>query len=414
MLNHDRAVDRDRTLGRLAEIAKIGALDNGGVCRLALSEEETHARIRCLKCAESIGCESFVDPIGNLFMRWTPPGATSQRPVLVGSHLDSQPVGGNFDGVLGVIAALECIEVLAKHPGSVATPVEVAIWCNEEGARFNPTTMGSAVHAGHLQLDDALAVKAADGMAVGEALAKSLASFAASDITLAPRPLCGAYAAYVELHIEQGPILEDQGVAIGVVTDVQGLAQYRVSVDGVAGHAGAVPMERRADALSSARTLMDAIDQTLRDLHGLRYTIGRFELAPGSINTIASSASFTLDVRHPDRIVLEDAMARVEAALTNARAERLIYQTPVPFDKEITEAIAASAAKRGFSWRRMVSGAIHDAAHVAALCPSGMIFVPCRDGISHNENEFCDPEAVVQGAQVLADTVFALAARPER
>lgn len=410
MLDYARTVDGTRVLNRLQEMSRIGALDNGGVCRLALSDEETRARKKLVQWADALGCERFVDPIGNLFLRWAPSGAANCPPVLVGSHLDSQPVGGNFDGVLGVIAALECLEVLARHPAPGLAPVEIAIWCNEEGARFNPTTMGSAVHAGHLALGDALAVRDVEGESVGEALEASLESFAASGFTFEPRGLGGAYAAYVELHIEQGPVLEREGKAIGVVTNVQGLAQYRVRVSGVAGHAGAVPMEGRADALAGARTIMDALDEALGSLPGLRHTIGRLEIAPGSINTIPASAEFTLDVRHPDRGVLEDAMSRIEAVVAAVDSERLIYQAPVPFSARVVETIAASAEGRALSWRKMVSGATHDAAHMAALCPSGMIFVPCRDGISHNEHEYCAPEHVIEGTRVLAATVLALAA----
>ncbi|MGN6534408.1 MAG: M20 family metallo-hydrolase [Mesorhizobium sp.] len=411
MLDQGRTVDRVRLLGRLEEMSRIGALENGGVCRLALSPEETEAKARLIGWAQSLGCVAYVDDIGNLFLRLGGADST-EAPVLVGSHLDTQPVGGNFDGVLGVIAALECLEIMVRQDEHAFMPVEVAVWCNEEGARFNPTTMGSAVHVGHFPLGKALAVTDTSGQSVEASLQQSTASLRTAGIDLSHRDLRAGYKAYVELHIEQGPVLENEGVGIGVVTDVQGLVQYRVEVAGVAGHAGAVPMEGRDDALTSARALMAELDAELGAFGGLRFTVGRINVAPGSINTIPAKAEFTLDVRHPDPQVLSQASQRVETLCAHAQLTRLIYQAPIPFDAGIVRTIEQVTQRYEVSSRRIVSGATHDAAHVAAIYPTGMIFVPCRGGISHNENEYCEPDDVVQGAQILAETIMALARRP--
>ncbi|PLP55582.1 Zn-dependent hydrolase [Mesorhizobium loti] len=410
MSNQRHTVDRARVLGRLDEISRIGALENGGVCRLALAPEETQARARLIGWAQDLGCVVFADAIGNLFLRFGDAGS-KEPPVLVGSHLDTQPVGGNFDGVLGVIAALECVEILAAQSDRAFGPVEIAIWCNEEGARFSPTTMGAAVHAGHFPLAAALATTDAGGQSVTASLQQAMTSLCAAGISPAPRDLAANYKAYVELHIEQGPVLEKEGCAIGIVTDIQGLVQYKVEVLGTAGHAGAVPMEGREDALTRARALLADIDKTLAAFEGLRFTVGRLDVAPGSINTIPARAEFTLDVRHPEASILARAAEQIELLCAGAQLTRLIHQTPVPFDKRVATAIESATRRLGLSSRRIVSGATHDAAHVAALCPAGMIFVPCRGGISHNENEYCAPEHVIQGTQVLADTVMALAER---
>lgn len=410
MSNQGHTVDPARVLGRLDEISRIGALENGGVCRLALAPEETQARARLIEWAQALGCAVFADAIGNLFLRFGDPGS-NEPPVLVGSHLDTQPVGGNFDGVLGVVAALECVEILAAQSDRAFAPVEIAIWCNEEGARFSPTTMGAAVHAGHFPLASALATTDAAGESVEASLRQAMATLRAAGVSPAPRDLAASYKAYVELHIEQGPVLETEDCAIGVVTDIQGLVQYKVEVLGTAGHAGAVPMEGRQDALARARALLADIDRTLATFEGLRFTVGRLDVAPGSINTIPARAEFTLDVRHPEAGILAKAAEQIERLCAGARLTRLIHQTPVPFDWQVADAIETATRRRGLSSRRIVSGATHDAAHVAALCPAGMIFVPCRGGISHNENEYCAPEHVIQGTQVLADTVLALAER---
>ncbi|WP_118135452.1 M20 family metallo-hydrolase [Oceanicella sp. SM1341] len=399
--------DRARVLGRMEALSRVGRLANGGLCRLALSDEETEARRMLIGWAQALGCTATLDPAGNLFLRMEG-RRPDLAPLLVGSHLDSQPVGGHFDGVLGVVAGLECLELLVEA-GGPERPVELVSWCNEEGVRFAPTTMGSAVHAGALPLARALATRDAEGTSLAAALERSAARLRAAGLTLTPRGLGGSYSAFVELHIEQGPVLEREGIAIGVVSDVQGLAQFRLSVAGTAGHAGAVPMAGREDALTRARAVMDRLDACLGALPGLRHTIGRIEVSPGAINTIPARVDFTLDARHPDPEVLARAIACVTAA--EAEVTPLIHQAPVPFSPALRGSIAAACDALGLSRREMISGATHDAAQAAALCPAGMIFVPCSGGISHNENEHCPPEAVMNGTDVLAGTVFALAGK---
>lgn len=409
MLGQNCTVDRTRILHRLESISQIGTLRNGGVRRLAFSPEETEAKSKVIGWARALGCIAYMDEIGNVFMRLGE-GQSDEAPVLVGSHLDTQPVGGNFDGVLGVIAALECAEIIKQIPGQFA-PVEIVIWCNEEGARFSPTTMGSAVHAGHFSLVEALNVTDARGLSVKKLLHQAVESLNRSGINFQHRDLAARYKAYVELHIEQGPILESEGIPIGLVTDVQGLLQYAVQVSGVAGHAGAIPMNERQDALTRARAMMTELDTALSAFKDLRYTIGRIIVAPGSINTIPAKVDFTLDVRHPNPKIMSQVREQIELICSDAHLKLLIHQPPIPFDPAIISTIEQIANRHGVRSRQIVSGATHDAAHIAALCPTGMIFVPCRKGISHNENEYCEPDHIIKGTQILVDTVMALSKR---
>jgi N-carbamoyl-L-amino-acid hydrolase len=400
-------IDVDRIRTRHGALAAIGATGRGGIDRQALTEAEIEARALVIDWARSRAYALSVDPIGNLFIR-RPGRQRDAAPVLAGSHLDSQPNGGNFDGVYGVLAALEVLEAL--DDGSVETdrPIEVVVWTNEEGARFQPTTMGSAVYVGALPLQQALAARSKDGMTVSEALA-----FMHRKLPhCAPRALATPLHAYVEAHIEQGPILETARRKIGVVLGIQGLRQYAITVEGTEAHAGTTPRLRRRDAFVAARRIAAELDRIATDAHDIaRLTIGRFEVSPGTTNTIPGKVTMTVDIRHPDEDELErldraiHEICRTEAEPCSASVETLLTSRGVSFAASVVEAVREEAARLGHGALDIMSGATHDAAFLARLCPSGMIFVPCRDGISHNEAEFTSLDDMVAGTEVLAGVV---------
>ncbi|WP_225769062.1 M20 family metallo-hydrolase [Inquilinus sp. Marseille-Q2685] len=401
-----------RLLRRLDELAAFGATPAGGVDRQALSQPEIAARRYVLDIAAGRGFRSFVDPIGNLFLRreGTDP---SLPPVVAGSHLDSQPRGGRYDGALGVMAALECLEAIDDAGLIHRPPVEVVAWTNEEGSRFAPGAMGSMAYSGARPLAELLASRDAEGIAVADALPAALAATPEAE----PRPLGAPLAAYLELHIEQGPVLEAEGIPVGIVTGIQGARWLEVTVSGEAGHAGTTPEAFRKDAFVAAQRIIAELRAALADPEDrTRFTIGRFALHPGSVNTIPAEATFSIDLRHPE----EDRLDALETAVRSIVAERaapcravirpLLTIPGRRFPDRITGLCAEAVRECGFPERRLVSGAFHDAQFIAGICPSGMIFVPCRGGISHNEAEHVEPEHAVAGTRVLLAALLRLAA----
>ena len=407
-------VNRERLAARHAAMAKIGATGRGGVRRLALSDDDTAARLQLVGWAKERGFKAAVDPIGNLFIRRRG-RVPDMMPVVTGSHLDSQPTGGNYDGVFGVLAAFEAMESLEDRGIATRRPIDLVVWTNEEGARFAPTTMGSGVFARTLALDDILTVSDSDGVTVAQALGGALAALA-NAAAIEKRPLGAPAFAYVEAHIEQGPVLEASNTSIGVVTGIQGLRQFEVTVSGAEGHAGTTPLHRRRDALVGARKLLDAIEANFPDdAEDLRFTVGRLEVKPGAVNTIPGEVVFTIDLRHPDAGAIEKmtdgiaAACRSSVAPCSAKMRLVLDSEPTAFDPALVSRIAEACDRLGFTRRTMMSGATHDAKHMAALCPTGMIFIPCRDGVSHNEAESAELGHIVAGAHVLADVVLSLA-----
>ncbi len=409
-------IDADRLWASLMALARIGATAKGGVCRLALSELDRQARDLFVHWIRQAGCTLRVDAIGNLFARreGTEPGLPA---VATGSHIDTQPTGGKFDGNYGVLAGLEVLRTLDEHGIRTRAPLELCVWTNEEGSRFVPVMMGSGVYAGAFTLDHALAATDRDGQSVQAALAAiGYAGTAPASVAEgAPR-----FGAYFEAHIEQGPVLEDSGDVIGVVTGALGQRWYDVVVTGLEAHAGPTPMELRRDALQAALPLMQAVDDIARaQAPHARGTVGWLQVFPNSRNTIPGRVSFTVDFRHPSDTGLQHMDAALREAIAAVQAggrvavslESVVYFPPAPFDATLVGQVRAAAARLGCSHRDIVSGAGHDAVYVARTAPAAMIFVPCKDGISHNEVEDAQPAHLAAGCQVLLEAMLQAAGR---
>ena len=399
----------ERLWSRLMDMAEVGATPAGGSNRQALSDDDRAGRELFIGWAERAGCSIELDGVGNLFARR--PGADPDAPpVVLGSHLDTQPTGGRFDGVYGVLGGFEVVEALNDHAVQTRAPVEVAVWTNEEGSRFPVSMMGSAVWAGVLPLTEVRAITDRSGMTVGDELDRlGWAGTAAFGRTLR---------AYLELHIEQGPILEASGSSIGVVTGVQGIRWFTVTLDGFPAHAGTTPMERRQDpARPLAAVLGGLYEMAAAHAPAIRVTPAQFQSEPVSPNTVPAKVTFTIDLRHPDTVVLDEIEAGLRSLTARAatdhgcqhRVEIINDCAPVVFDDECVRAVESAAQRCGFAYERIGSGAGHDACHVALKAPAGMIFVPCEDGLSHNEAESIEPDAAGRGAEVLLHAALELA-----
>jgi N-carbamoyl-L-amino-acid hydrolase len=405
------AIREDRLWQRHMAMAAIGATAHGGVCRQAFTAEDAAARRLLAGWAEARGFRSSVDDIGNMFVRrdGTDPAA---RPIATGSHMDTQPTGGRFDGIYGVLAGLEVLEALADAGIATRRPLELVAWANEEGGRFPPGTMGSCVFAGTLSIAAARAITDADGVSLGAALAETLAA--------APQPSRGAPGfamdGYVEAHIEQGPRLEEAGRTIGVVTGVQGARRWLVTVEGEVAHSAATPRRRRKDALLAAAAMLSALAPAMADeADTVRFTVGRFDVFPNAPGVVPGRVAFTVNLNHPDLAVLDDCTRRMQAIVAahqgpcRARVAPVTERAPVAFDAGVMGRVRDAAAALGLGHMDLLSHAGHDAMHVAALCPTGMIFVPCGGGISHNEAETATPGDLAAGTRVLAATLVGMA-----
>ena len=397
-------IDAERLWGELMETAAIGATPKGGICRLTLTDLDRQVRDWFKARAESLGCRVTIDDMGAMFARR--PGQQNVPPIAMGSHLDTQPTGGKFDGVLGVLGALEALRTLVEAGYETFAPIEVVNWTNEEGARFSPAMTSSGVFAG--AFDRAWATSRQDraGMTFGQAL-EAIGY-------RGPEP-CGAHplSAFFELHIEQGPILEAETKDIGIVTGVQGMRWYEASFVGQDAHTGATPMHLRKNALVGAARLVEAVDAIARRHPPLAVgTVGSLEVKPNSPNVVPGEVRFTVDFRHPETAVLDAMEQALFAAVAGkelgleGNATKMWDQPPVAFDPQCIAAVREAAAQSGLTAREIVSGAGHDAAYVARVAPTAMIFVPCRGGISHNEAEFSSKEQCAAGAQVLLQAVL--------
>ncbi len=400
-------IDGDRLWRSLMELAEIGATDKGGVCRLALTDLDRQGRDLFVRWCREAGCTISVDPIGNIFAR-RPGRDNSRPPVVTGSHLDSQPTGGKFDGAYGVIAGLEVVRTLNDLGIATEAPVEIVAWTNEEGSRFSPAMVGSGVYAGVFALDEALAKQDIDNKTMGDELRRigyaGTAQMSGRDV-----------GAYFEAHIEQGPILEAENATIGVVTGAQGQRWYEITVTGQEAHAGPTPMPRRRDALVAAARMIDAVNRIGHRFKPLACaTVGFVQVSPNSRNTIPGKVFFTVDFRHPADETLSEMHAALhaecQAIAAAAKTEIVIrdfwYFAPTPFDVECVAAVRAAAGTLGYAHRDIVSGAGHDAVYVARVAPTGMIFVPCKDGISHNEIEDASPADLTAGCNVLLHAIL--------
>ncbi len=403
----DLRINADRLWDTITETARFGATPRGGLCRLALSDADREVRDWFRSACEDAGCRVEVDAVGNMFARRAG-RREGLEPVAAGSHLDTQPTGGRFDGILGVLAGLEVLRTLNDLGAETEHPVEIVNWTNEEGARFQPMLLGSGVFAGVYSPESAYARQDREGHRFGDELER---------IGYRGDVPCGGrrFASFFELHIEQGPVLEDKGKTIGVVVGVQGMRWYELHIEGMAAHAGTTPRAMRRDAsVGAARFIESAFALTDTFGEDVRATTGVVEIRPGAPNVVPESARLTLDLRHPS----EDTLDRMEQALRAALAEigaslglshelvRASATPPTRFDAGCIRAVREAAESAGFDYMELPSGAGHDAMHVARLAPTGMIFVPCASGLSHNELESASPEHVAAGAEVLLESLL--------
>ncbi len=403
------AVRGERLQRLLATLATYGPGEQGGMNRQALSEEDFAARAWLIEQARALGCEVFTDGCANLFMRRA--GTEDLPPVMTGSHIDTQPTGGTLDGCYGVMAGLECLHALDAAGIRTRRPIELVVWTNEEGSRFAPGAMGSSAYVEPSRMAQFRDSRDADGVSVATALEAHARRFA--DLPLRDKI---ATHAFVELHIEQGPVLEQAVTDLGVVTGIQGVRWYQVRCKGASAHAGTTPMSMRRDAMLLAiETLqrIDALADRLTNADDKRLTFGRWNVAPNAINTIANEVTFTLDFRHADAAVLTAFDAELADCLpVYGELECLFSHAPTAFDEGVVTVVEQACAATGRSHQSIRSGAFHDAMYLAGHCPSAMIFVPSRDGISHNPLEFTEPAQLTTGAQALAWTLVALAEHP--
>ena len=401
-MNTELRINGSRLWTSLMDLARIGATDKGGVKRLALTDLDRQGRDLVVQWGREAGLAITVDKIGNVFMRreGTNPALP---PVVTGSHIDTQPTGGKFDGNYGVLAGLEVIRTLNDHGIQTEAPIEVAFWTNEEGSRFVPVMMGSGVFCGAFSLETACAARDTEGKSVGEELARI---GYAGEQTPGDHPI----GAYFEAHIEQGPVLEDADKVIGVVPAVMGLSWYDCTVSGMEAHAGPTPMHLRRDALQVATTIMQEVVAIANRYppYG-RGTVGMVQVFPNSRNVIPGQVKFSIDLRNVTDALLNTMHEEITAFIDRTRQdtglaidlERVSYYPPCPFHPDCVDAVRAATATLGYSSMDVVSGAGHDAIYVARLAPAGMIFVPGKDGISHNEIEDAQPAHLEAGCNVL-------------
>lgn len=403
-------VDTERLWRTHMDMAEIGALPKGGSCRTALSPEDKAGRDLFVSWCRDAGCDVSWDAAGNIYARR--PGRSADAPaVATGSHLDTQPHGGRFDGIYGVLAGLEVVRALNDENIETEKPLDVVVWTNEEGVRFGPPLTGSSAFAGKVTIEEVHRTKTVDGTTVRDDLLST--GFLGKEL-----PGSRPFDSFFEAHIEQGPVLESEGKQIGVVTDIVGIRWIEVHLSGQDSHAGTTPMTYRRDALNGAARVMVAIDDFVRSLDPLaRLTVGKLSVEPNSGATIPGGASFNCDLRHPDGAVIDQMEAEIRKQVEKV-AEKLgleseiaviLNKEPLPFDEAIVCTVREAADSLDLSHRDILSGAGHDAMNLADQIPTGMIFVPCRDGISHNEAEYAEPGDLAAGAAVLLKAMLSRA-----
>jgi len=395
-------IDGDRLWGALMELAKIGATPKGGVCRLTLTDLDKQGRDLVSRWAREAGMTVTIDKIGNGFMR-RPGRNNNLPPVVTGSHIDTQPTGGKFDGNYGVLAGLEVVRTLNDHGIQTEAPIEVAWWTNEEGSRFVPVMMGSGAFAKAFTLEHAYAAKDTEGKTVKGELERI--GYLGTE-----EPGAHPIGCYFETHIEQGPVLEDNDKTIGVVTGVLGVRWYDCVVTGMEAHAGPTPMKLRKDALQVATKLMQEVVACAyrHQPHG-RGTVGMVQVFPNSRNVIPGNVKFSIDLRNASEALCDEMDADIRGVAAKLSAEsglpidmKLVTSFPATqFHADCVDAVARATKALGYSHMNAVSGAGHDAVYMAKLAPAGMIFIPCKDGISHNEIEDAKPEHITAGCNVL-------------
>ncbi len=384
-------------------LAEFGKLSNGGVNRQALSEQEWEARTVLIQWGDDFGLSAATDEMGNFFLRLEG-SEPSLPPVVIGSHIDSQPTGGKFDGAFGVLASLEVLRAIRETGVLPRRSIELVAWMNEEGSRFAPGMMGSAAFCGARDIEKILAVRDANNISVADELEIMRKRFP----LLPVRKLGFPIHAYIEPHIEQGPVLERKLHKIGVVTGIQGKQTFRVDVKGEEAHAGTTPRAARKDALIAAISLVSKLDKITRDQKDVtRFTVGRFTVQPNAPSVVPAQVSFSIDLRHPNSKILDHLGTEILKVCSNhsspchVECEMLVNDPPVVFSKILQEQIASAAKQLNLNAMSILSAAGHDAKFLARVCPTGMIFVPCKDGVSHSEAESAEQDDLYAGAQVL-------------
>ncbi len=395
-------INGDRLWASLMELAQIGATPKGGVCRLTLTDLDKQGRDLVTRWAREAGMTVTIDKIGNGFMR-RPGRNNNLPPIMTGSHIDTQPTGGKFDGNYGVLAGIEVVRTLNDHGIETEAPIEVAFWTNEEGSRFVPVMMGSGVFAKAFTLEHAYAATDTEGKTVKGELERI-------GYIGEQEPGDHPIGAYFETHIEQGPVLEDNDKTIGVVSGVLGIRWFDCTVTGMEAHAGPTPMALRKDAmLAATRIMQDVVAAAHRHPPHGRGTVGMVQVFPNSRNVIPGRVKFSIDLRNSTDALVDAMAAEVKAFADQVAKEHgvqvhieMVSSYPAQlFQPECVDAVGRAAAKLGYSHMPAVSGAGHDAVYMAKLAPSGMIFIPCKDGISHNEIEDAKPEHIEAGCNVL-------------
>src|SRR5690242_4332661 len=405
-------IDAARLAQSIEELGRIGATPRGGLTRLALTDDDRRGRDLMVRWMREAGLRVTIDQMGNIFGERA--GTERVPPVMMGSHIDSVPTGGKYDGQLGVLCALETVRALNDHSVRTRHPVTVAIFTNEEGARFQPAMLASGVMAGKIALEDAYNARDRDGLRLGDELERI--GYLGPEPCV-PRP----FRAYLELHIEQGPILEEEGLPVGVVEGIVAIAWSRVTFHGVQDHAGPTPMRIRHDALVAAAEVVRGVREIPRTIGGdMVATVGRLDVAPNIPNAIPGRVSMSIDLRDPTDANLNRALSMLDRAIREA-ARREGVQADVEhywrvprtrFDREVVGVVEATAQTLGCGHRRILSGAGHDAQYMAAICPTGMIFVPSRAGRSHCEEEFTPLDDIEHGANALLLACLQLADSP--
>lgn len=402
-------IDSNRLWQSLNDVSQFGATPAGGLHRLAASIEDGQARDYVVAAAQDIGCSVRIDAVGNTFFRRSGTDENAKA-ILVGSHLDSQPLGGKYDGIYGVMAGLELLRALHESSTLTVHPIEVAVWTNEEGARFSPAMMGSAFFARKFTAEELLSRVDVDGVTLGTSL--QAIGYAGGNVVSSSEHEC-----YIEIHIEQGPILERDDIQIGVVTAVQGMRWFRVHLSGQSGHSGTYPMEGRRDALTAAALIVSGVQRIGLDQPNIgRATVGHLLVTPNSPNVVPGHVELMVEFRHPEISALDAMTAQLHALLKEVESQSTVTvevdqeldSETIHFDQRIVNVVEKAAQTSGLTTRQMISGAGHDACQINSLMPSGMIFIPCVDGISHAENEDITQAWAVNGANVLLHTVLDL------
>ena len=407
-MTEDLRINGDRLLSRIEELASIGAIDGGGSCRLALTDEDRAGRDLVVTWMRDLDLDISIDSIGNVVA--VRPGKTDGPPTMTGSHIDTVRTGGRYDGNLGVLAGLEIIESLSENKIETQHPVAVAFFTDEEGSRFAPDMLGSLVYVGGMTLEEALDIKGVDGAKVGDELDRI--GYRGTSPCPGPSPR-----AFVELHIEQGPVLEVEGVTIGAVTGVQGISWTELTVTGESNHAGTTPMALRRDSGFAAAAISTYVRDLSLEMGGSQVaTVGRLELHPNLVNVVAGSAVLTVDLRNTvEAYLLESENKLADFLLELASNEGLEIEKrqlarfePVEFNQEVVDTVENIASRLGHSVMKLPSGAGHDAQMMARVCPTGMVFVPSHKGISHNPQEHTDSDDLIAGCNVLFQTILDL------